>query len=100
MDKPISLGRFNALPHLTPAFFEYSLRLKHFHLCVLCVLMSTSISLLRLDSRARSSSPLVAGGDIGPVDVNLWAWEVVRYKYKFYKDEGHDVSNKDRKYDH
>lgn len=73
MDKPISLGRFNALPHLTPAFFEYS---------------------LRLDSRARSSSPLVAGGDIGPVDVNLWAWEVVRYKYKFYKDEEHDTTRR------
>ena len=47
---------------------------------------------LRLDSRARSSSPLVAGGDIGPTEVNLWAWEVVRYKYKFYKVDEHDVS--------
>ena len=33
MDKPISLGKFNALPHLTPAFFEYSLRSEYFNLC-------------------------------------------------------------------
>ena len=30
MDKPISLGMFNILPHLTPAFFEYSLRLEQY----------------------------------------------------------------------
>lgn len=32
---------------------------------------------------------------MGPVDVNMWAWEVLRYKYKFYKAGEHDVSNKD-----
>ena len=57
--------------------------------------MSTSIFLRRLDSRSRSSSPLAAGGDIGSVDVNLWAWEVVRFKYKFFKAGEHEVSNKD-----
>ena len=154
MDKPISLGMFNVLPHLTPAFFEYSLRWENYRwnhpymgastqnfwdfgrppspcthfglihstkfvyilneqrglltspltphiadvlLMVPCVKNKTPsyvhVFLGRLDTRARSSSPLVAGGDIGPVDVNLWAWEVVRYKYKFFKAEEHDVSN-------
>ena len=156
MDKPISLGMFNVLPHLTPAFFEYSLRLENYrwdhpymgasyakyfgisvalsplvrilglfivlNLCtylmnkggflpllshhiaevllmVPCVKNKTPSYLFlgRLDTRARSSSPLVAGGDIGPVDVNLWAWEVVRYKYKFFKAEEHDVSNKEKR---
>ena len=30
---------------------------------------------------------------MGHVDVNVWAWEVVRYKYKFYKAGEHEVSN-------
>ena len=34
---------------------------------------------------------------MGPVDVNLLAWEVVRYKYKFFKAEEHDVSNKEKR---
>ena len=59
LDPPISLDSFNNLPHLTGMFFEYSLRLG-----------------------PELETPLLATRE---VDVNVWAWEAVRYKYKFYR---------------
>jgi hypothetical protein len=46
---------------------------------------------LRLDKEMLS--PIVAGVDGVPFEINIWAWEAVRYKYKFYKANQEDVSD-------
>lgn len=65
LDSPISLDTFNALPLLNSMFFEYSLRLG-----------------------PQLPSPIIIQESI---NIDIWAWEVVRYKYKFFaidKPEG------------
>ena len=59
LTSPISLSAFNTIPLLTPMFFEYSLRLSSE--------MKTPVSI------TESSE-----------DIKIGAWEVIRYKYKFY----------------
>ncbi len=71
ISRPITLDAFNALPHLTPMFFEYALRLGN-----------------------EIPTPIVIATSITdeaevPLEIHLWAWEVVRYKYKLYPADEH-----------
>lgn len=58
LDQPISLETFNIMPLLNSMFFEYSLKI------------SKDLPL-----------PLVTQEH---VDIKIWAFEVIRYKYKFF----------------
>lgn len=60
LNQPIDLETFNSRPLLTSMFFDYSLKLNHDLEC-----------------------PIVTSGW---VDVKIKAWELVRYKYKFFKN--------------
>ena len=71
LSRPITLKAFNAMPYLNPMFFEYSLRLGQ-----------------------DLPSPIVIAASITdeaevPLEISLWAWEVVRYKYKLYPADEH-----------
>ena len=58
LSTPISLSAFNTIPVLTSMFFEYSLRL--------------SVDLV---------TPITISGE---TEIKIGAWEVIRYKYKFF----------------
>ncbi len=70
----MSLATFNAMPRLLPPFFDYALRLGRD--------LETPILI-------RNSSSTT-----DPIDINIWAWEPVRYKYKFFSAS--EVGNKHR----
>ena len=59
LEEPISLDRFNTMPLLTSMFFEYAMKLS-----------------------ADLEMPIVVQDEI---DVKIRAWEMIRYKYKFFK---------------
>ena len=58
LEDPVTFDSFNALPMLTGMFFEYSLRLD-----------------------PELELPIVI---IDQCEVNIWAWEPIKYRYKFF----------------
>ena len=58
LDEPVNFESFSSLPLLTGMFFEYSLRL------------DPDLEL-----------PIVI---IDQCDIKIWAWEPVKYRYKFF----------------
>lgn len=88
LSNPVSLDTFNKMPQLTPMFFEYSLRLG-----------KNTETEKPIIFRARGSSEHTGKGeemeetgekneedsDGDFVEIDIWAWEVVRYKYKFFE---------------
>jgi len=71
--KPVSLRSFNDMPLLTSQFFDYSLRLAGDG-------GATPVG-------AAAGRPIAVrnlGSTSEPIDVAVWAWEPVRYKYKFF----------------
>eukprot|EP00095_Tigriopus_kingsejongensis_P008836 maker-scaffold15_size728074-snap-gene-0.12 protein:Tk08836 transcript:maker-scaffold15_size728074-snap-gene-0.12-mRNA-1 annotation:"kyphoscoliosis " len=65
LDSPVTLKTFNIMPQLMPMFFEYSLRLGN----------SADSKILQTDNT---------------IEINIWAWEVVRFKYKFFRATEHE----------
>ena len=58
LNQPVTLDKFNTMPLLTSMFFEYAMKLS-----------------------SDQEMPIIVNES---VDIKIKAWEVIRYKYKFF----------------
>jgi len=76
----VSLRSFNDMPLLTSHFFDYSLRLAGDG-------GTTPAAAAAVAAAAAAGRPIAlrnTGSTSEPIDVAVWAWEPVRFKYKFF----------------